>query len=77
VQFHVEVTERMLADWHEVPAYAHSAQRVLGDDGFQRLAAEFAAASTAMARSASLLFAGWLDQAATTTDRRRSGALRQ
>ena len=77
VQFHVEVTERMLADWHEVPAYARSAQTVLGVGGFQRLAAEFAAASTAMARSASLLFAGWLDQAATTTDRRRSGALRQ
>jgi GMP synthase (glutamine-hydrolysing) len=75
VQFHVEVTEPMLADWREVPAYAQSAQAVLGDGGFQQLAAEFAGASAAMARSASLMFGGWLDQAAATTDRRRSGAM--
>jgi len=77
VQFHVEVTERMLADWHEVPAYAQSAQAVLGDGGFQRLAAEFAAGSAAMARSASLMFAGWLDRAAATMDRRQSSTMSQ
>jgi GMP synthase (glutamine-hydrolysing) len=75
VQFHVEVTERMLADWHDVPAYAASARAVLGEDGFQQLSAEFAAASAAMVRSASLMFAGWLDQAAPTIDRLRSGAM--
>jgi GMP synthase (glutamine-hydrolysing) len=75
VQFHVEVTERMLADWHDVPAYAQSAQAVLGAGGFQQLSAEFAAASAAMARSASLMFGGWLDQAATTMDGQQGGAM--
>jgi GMP synthase (glutamine-hydrolysing) len=76
VQFHVEVTDRMLADWHEVPAYAQSAQAVLGNGGFQRLASEFAASSVAMARSASLMFAGWLDQAARTAEDRPGGTAR-
>jgi GMP synthase (glutamine-hydrolysing) len=75
VQFHVEVTDRMLADWRGVPAYAQSAEAVLGDGGFQQLAAEFAAASATMARSASLLFTGWLDQAVATMDRRQSAAM--
>ena len=75
VQFHVEVTDRMLADWREVPAYAASAQAVLGDGGFRQLAAEFAAASGAMARSASLMFGGWLDEVAASMDRRHSGAV--
>jgi GMP synthase (glutamine-hydrolysing) len=77
VQFHVEVTERMLADWHEVPAYAQSAQVVLGDGGFQQLSADFAAAGAAMAKSASLMFAGWLDQATATKARRQSGSMGQ
>jgi len=77
VQFHVEVTGRMLADWHEVPAYAQSAQAVLGDGGFQRLSADFAAAGAAMARSASLMFAGWLDRAAAAMGRRQSGTVSQ
>jgi len=36
---------------------------VLGTCGFEILAAEFAAGRASMARSASLLFTGWLDQA--------------
>jgi GMP synthase (glutamine-hydrolysing) len=64
VQFHVEVTDRMLADWQHVPAYAKSAELVFGVSGFQRLAADFAAPRASMARSASLMFTGWLDQAA-------------
>ncbi len=63
VQFHVEVTSRMLAEWRHVPAYEKSAEVVLGVSGFETLAAEFAAARASMARSASLMFAGWLDQA--------------
>jgi GMP synthase (glutamine-hydrolysing) len=77
VQFHVEITDRMLADWHEVPAYAQSAQAVLGDGGFQQLSADFAAAAAAMAKSASLMFAGWLDQATATKARRQSGSIGQ
>ena len=64
VQFHVEVTKAMLAEWREVPAYQKSAAMVLGRSGFEILAAGFAAAWPAMARSASLMFTGWLDQAA-------------
>ncbi len=63
VQFHVEVTGRMLAEWRRVPAYEKSAGEALGPSGFETLAAGFAAARALMALSASLMFAGWLDQA--------------
>ena len=68
VQFHVEVTDRMLTEWGQVPAYRKSAQAVLGASGFEILAAEFAAARASMARSASLMFTGWLDQAVQTSE---------
>jgi GMP synthase (glutamine-hydrolysing) len=64
VQFHVEVTDSMLAEWRLVPAYQRSAEAVLGAGGFQHLAAAFAAARDSMARSASDLFNAWLDRAA-------------
>lgn len=70
VQFHVEVTDQMFAEWGQVPAYQKSAETVLGADGFGILAAEFAAARTSMARSAALMFGGWLDQAARSPGRR-------
>jgi GMP synthase (glutamine-hydrolysing) len=73
VQFHVEVTEAMLAEWREVPAYQKSAEMVLGGSGFETLAAGFAAAQPAMARSANLLFTGWLDRAAGVRGRGPSG----
>ncbi len=79
VQFHVEVTDPMLAEWQHVPAYAKSAELILGVSGFQRLAADFAAARASMARSASLMFTGWLDQAARDGEqaaRRRGGIAR-
>ena len=63
VQFHVEVTEEMLAEWGHVPAYQKSAEAVLGSAGFELLAAGFAAAQDSMARSADAMFNGWLDQA--------------
>jgi GMP synthase-like glutamine amidotransferase len=61
VQFHVEVTDAMLAEWGQVPAYQRSAEAVLGEDGFRQLAAAFAADRDPMARSASALFHAWLD----------------
>jgi GMP synthase (glutamine-hydrolysing) len=64
VQFHVEVTHSMLAEWQQVPAYQRSAEVVLGADGFPLLAAQFAAARDSMARSASNMFTAWLDRAA-------------
>src|SRR5215467_1303400 len=41
VQFHVEVTESMFAEWRLVPAYRQSARAVLGRGGLARLAAAF------------------------------------
>src|SRR5215831_1512564 len=52
VQFHIEVTGEMLADWRHVPAYQKSAEAALGSSGFEILAAGFAAARASMARSA-------------------------
>jgi GMP synthase (glutamine-hydrolysing) len=63
VQFHVEVTESMLAEWRLVPAYQKSAEAVLGAGGFQQLAAAFAAARESMARTAVEMFTAWLDLA--------------
>jgi hypothetical protein len=51
----------MLTEWQQVPAYQKSAEAVLGADGFQYLAAAFAAARHSMARSASGMFSAWLD----------------
>jgi GMP synthase (glutamine-hydrolysing) len=64
VQFHVEVTDSMLAEWQQVPAYRRSAEAALGADGFPRLAAQFAAARDSMARSACDMFTAWLDRVA-------------
>jgi GMP synthase (glutamine-hydrolysing) len=60
VQFHVEVTDRMFAEWGHVPAYAASAQAALGPSGFDLLAREFAARRDAMAESADRMFGTWL-----------------
>src|SRR5215470_4427027 len=70
IQFHVEVTGEMLAEWRLVPAYQRSAEAALGSAGFEILAAGFAAARASMARSASLMFTGWLDQARRAAARR-------
>lgn len=72
VQFHVEVADSMLAEWRYVPAYQKSAEAVLGADGFQHLAAAFAAARDSMARTAAQMFTAWLDLAAA--QRRANGA---
>ena len=60
VQFHVEVTDQMFAEWGQVPAYAASAQAALGPDGFGLLAQAFAAGREAMAVSAERMFHSWL-----------------
>jgi GMP synthase (glutamine-hydrolysing) len=60
VQFHVEVTDPMFAEWAAVPAYAASAQAALGPSGFDLLAQGFAARRDAMAESADRMFDAWL-----------------
>ena len=74
VQFHVEVTGGMLAEWRHVPAYQKSAAAVLGSSGFEILATGFATAQASMARSAALMFKGWLDRATRAVARRGGGA---
>ncbi len=60
VQYHIEVTDQMFAEWGQVPAYAASAQAALGASGFDRLAREFAARRDEMAESAERMFHTWL-----------------
>src|SRR5262245_66040743 len=52
VQFHVEVTDAMPAEWRHVPAYQRSAAAELRDSGFHRLAAALAAARAPTAQPA-------------------------
>ena len=76
VQFHVEVTGAMLAEWGDVPAYQKSAEAVLGPDGLGSLAAGLAAAQALMARTASVIFTRWLDHAVHSAARRPGGSVR-
>ena len=71
VQFHVEVTDSMFAEWGRVPAYEKSAAAVLGAGGLGHLAAAFAAARDSMARTAADMFTAWLDLAAAGRRGRR------
>lgn len=63
VQFHLEVTDWLLAEWRHVPAYQASAEIALGESGFEFLARAFAEAREAMAMSAAQLFDRWLNRA--------------
>jgi GMP synthase (glutamine-hydrolysing) len=63
VQFHVEVTGEMFAEWGRVPAYAASARAVLGQDGFQILASAFGGSRLAMVQGAQKMFGAWLARA--------------
>jgi GMP synthase-like glutamine amidotransferase len=76
VQFHVEVTAAMLAEWGDVPAYQESARAALGPGGLDNLAARFVAAQAAMARTASVMFTRWLDHAVQSAARRPGGGVR-
>jgi GMP synthase (glutamine-hydrolysing) len=72
VQFHVEVTDSMFAEWGRVPAYERSAEAVLGTGGLRDLAAAFAPARDSMARTAADMFTAWLDHVAAGRRRRVS-----
>jgi GMP synthase (glutamine-hydrolysing) len=60
VQFHLEVTDEMFAQWRQVPAYAASARAALGAGGFESLARAFAAGREAMTLAAERMFGAWL-----------------
>src|SRR5258708_5905153 len=63
VQFHLEVTDPMFAQWRHVPAYAASAEAALAASGFDSLAPPFPAIPDATSGSAGRLFHSWLRQA--------------
>ena len=67
LQFHVEVTGAMFAEWGRVPAYAASARAALGEPGLESLARAFAVAADAMAESAERMCAAWLRRAGLAT----------
>ena len=59
VQFHLEVTSEMAAEWAAVPAYARALEHVLGAGALDRLLADFAAARAGMQGHARALFEAW------------------
>jgi GMP synthase (glutamine-hydrolysing) len=63
VQFHVEVTDEMFAEWGRVPAYAASARAALGPSGFEILASDFLGGRQAMSQAAERVFGAWLARA--------------
>jgi GMP synthase (glutamine-hydrolysing) len=64
VQFHLEVTAAMAAEWGRVPAYSEALARVLGPGSLETLLADFAEAAPRMQSIARDLFAGWIDHIA-------------
>ena len=59
VQFHIEVTESMAAEWAAVPAYAQALEAVRGPGALDALLADFAARAPEMQRHARALFERW------------------
>jgi GMP synthase-like glutamine amidotransferase len=63
VQFHVEVSPEMAAEWGRVPEYADSLARTLGADAAERMFVELADRSDELCAHARALFARWLQLA--------------
>jgi len=63
VQFHVEVSAGMAAEWGRVPEYIQSADRALGEGGIDRLLSEFGSHRAAMLSHARTMFEAWLELA--------------
>ena len=61
VQFHLEVSAHLLAEWGEVPEYAAALERVLGPGARARLLEEFAPAAETLGTLARTVFTRWLE----------------
>jgi GMP synthase (glutamine-hydrolysing) len=61
VQFHVEVTSEMAAEWATVPDYARALERVRGPGALDELLAAFEARREEMTGHARTLFARWFE----------------
>jgi GMP synthase-like glutamine amidotransferase len=64
IQFHLEVTGEMAAEWGEVPAYRRSLAAALGDERGADFIAEAQRRAGEMHPAARRLFANWLELAA-------------
>jgi GMP synthase (glutamine-hydrolysing) len=61
VQFHLEVSGEMAAEWADVPAYAASLERTLGAEGSEAFVREIGARAEQMRAAGRSLFERWLD----------------
>jgi GMP synthase-like glutamine amidotransferase len=62
LQFHVEVTPELAAQWGEVPAYAESLEAILGPGALDRLVADVALHADSTLPLARRLFGHWLER---------------
>jgi GMP synthase-like glutamine amidotransferase len=63
VQFHLEVSPALAREWADVPAYAESLERVLGEGALDRLIAELEARADGLLSHGRRLFERWLGTA--------------
>jgi GMP synthase (glutamine-hydrolysing) len=61
VQFHVEVTSEMAAEWATVPDYARALEQVRGPGALDALLEAFEERREEMTRHARTLFSRWLE----------------
>jgi GMP synthase-like glutamine amidotransferase len=64
LQFHLEVSTEMAAEWADVPAYADALERILGPGSLERLTDELERRAVEMRTHARRLFERWLDLSA-------------
>ena len=69
LQFHLEVSRELAAEWGEVPAYARSLEAIRGPGALGRLIDEVADHEEATLPLAHLLFGHWLERAAGVSAR--------
>jgi GMP synthase (glutamine-hydrolysing) len=62
LQFHLEVSPQLAAEWGEVPSYAESLEAIQGPGALQRLVGEVAEHAGTMVPLARRLFGGWLER---------------
>jgi GMP synthase (glutamine-hydrolysing) len=63
VQFHLEVSPALAREWADVPAYAESLERVLGEGALDRLIGELEARADGLLSHGRQLFERWLGAA--------------
>jgi GMP synthase (glutamine-hydrolysing) len=62
LQFHLEVTRELAAEWGEVPAYARSLEKIKGPGALDRMVGEVGAHAGATIPLARRVFGRWLER---------------